>query len=156
MGLLSLAKELSAGIEAEAERAEVQVAITVFDREGVIVLQHRMPGAPVDAVPLSERKAYTAALVHRRTDELARPAEGDLPDYAPTAIGGGRYCILPGGVPLEAHGELVGGVGVSGAGDADAAIIDAVLDQLRSPGSLGDIPQQALSEAQDLRLRYGT
>jgi uncharacterized protein GlcG (DUF336 family) len=154
MGLLSLAKELSAGIEAEATRAEVQVAITVFDREGVIVLQHRMAGAPVDAVPLSERKAYTAALVRRRTDELAAGAEGSAPDYAPTAVGGGRYCVLPGGVPLEAHGDVVGGVGVSGAGAEDAAIIDAGLGQSRARRTLREVPGQAPSDLGGPRWRY--
>ena len=36
------------------------------------------------------------------------------PLFGLQANGGGRYVVFGGGVPIEARGEIVGGVGVSG------------------------------------------
>ena len=63
MDLLAYAKNVSDRIEAEAARLNVPVAVSIIDIHGNIILKHRMNGAPVFAADLSERKAYTSALV---------------------------------------------------------------------------------------------
>ena len=70
MDLLALAKTIADRIEAEALRAKVPVAVCVIDVHGNLVLHHRMSGAPVFSTSLSERKAYTSALVGIRTADL--------------------------------------------------------------------------------------
>ena len=128
MQLLSLAKMIATRIETEAVRASVPVAMTVIDAEGRMVLQHRMAGAPVHAVSVSERKAYTSALVELPTSELGPAERVGEPDYAPTAVGGGRYCVIGGGVPLRDGRRVVGGVGVcGGTAEEDVAIVEAAL-----------------------------
>jgi uncharacterized protein GlcG (DUF336 family) len=141
MELLTLAQIVAIRIRAQATRAGVPVAVSVIDNEGHMVLQHRMDGAPLHAIAVSERKAYTSALVGKRTADLGQATEPGEPLYAPVAVGGGRYCVLAGGVPLRDGDTVVGGVGVSGGTAAeDVAFVEAALggliqghDPVRSP-----------------------
>ena len=66
MDLLSFAKRIADSVEAEGARANVPVSVCVIDTHGNIVLKHRMNGAPAFSMELSERKAYTSALVRMR------------------------------------------------------------------------------------------
>lgn len=59
MDLLTIAKGVAQRVETQAIQAKVPVAVTVVDVHGHVVLQHRMPGAPLFSLELSERKAYT-------------------------------------------------------------------------------------------------
>ena len=70
MDLLAFAKGVADRVEAEASRAKVPVAVCVIDIHGNVVLHHRMSGAPAFSIELSERKAYTSALVGMRTADL--------------------------------------------------------------------------------------
>ena len=70
MDLLAFAKSIADRVEAEASRTKVPVAVCVIDTHGNIILKHRMSGAPVFAIEISERKAYTSALVGMRTADL--------------------------------------------------------------------------------------
>jgi uncharacterized protein GlcG (DUF336 family) len=70
MDLLAKAKTLAARVEAEATKAKVPVAVCIVDVHGNLVLQHRMNRAPLFALEISERKAYTSALVGMRTADL--------------------------------------------------------------------------------------
>ena len=63
MDLLAFAKNIADRIEAQSVRAKVPVAVSVIDIHGNTILQHRMSGAPTFSVELSERKAYTSALI---------------------------------------------------------------------------------------------
>jgi len=128
MELLLLAKEVADRVETEAEKAQVPVAVTVIDLHGNVVLQHRMTGAPVFSIEISERKAYTSALVGMRTADILTMVQPGQPLYSLTSLSGGRYCAIGGGVPLTEAGELVAGVGVSGGtAEQDVAIVEAAL-----------------------------
>jgi uncharacterized protein GlcG (DUF336 family) len=128
MELLMLAKNVADRVEAEASAAEVPVAVTVIDRHGNVVLQHRMTGAPVFSIEISERKAYTSALVGIRTADILPMVQPGQPLYSLTSLSGGRYCAIGGGVPLTDEGEVIAGVGVSGGtAEQDVAIVEAAL-----------------------------
>jgi uncharacterized protein GlcG (DUF336 family) len=128
MELLMLAKNVADRVEAEASAAEVPVAVTVIDRHGNVVLQHRMTGAPVFSIEISERKAYTSALVGIRTADVLPMVQPGQPLYSLTSLSGGRYCAIGGGVPLTDAGEVIAGVGVSGGtAEEDVAIVEAAL-----------------------------
>jgi uncharacterized protein GlcG (DUF336 family) len=128
MELLMLAKNVADRVEAEASAAEVPVAVTVIDRHGNVVLQHRMTGAPVFSIEISERKAYTSALVGIRTADILPMVQPGQPLYSLTSLSGGRYCAIGGGVPLIDEGEVIAGVGVSGGtAEQDVAIVEAAL-----------------------------
>lgn len=129
MDLLTKAKALAERVESEAAKAKVPVAVCVIDIHGNLVLQHRMNGAPLFSLEISERKAYTAALVGVRTDDLLALVQPGQALYALPTVGGGRFCPMGGGIPLfDDGGKLFVGVGVSGGtAEQDVAIVDAAL-----------------------------
>ncbi|WP_199244508.1 GlcG/HbpS family heme-binding protein [Lysobacter panacisoli] len=123
------AKSLADRVEAEAARAHVPVSVSIVDIHGNIVLQHRMNDAPAFSMEISERKAYTSALVGRRTAELDPLVQPGQPLYALLAMAGGRFTAMAGGVPLKHEGRVFAGVGVSGGTtDQDVAIVDAAVE----------------------------
>jgi len=129
MDLLSKAKVLAARVEAEAAKAKVPVAVCITDVHGNLVLQHRMNGAPLFSLEISDRKAYTAALVGMRTADLLALVQPGQALYALPTVGGGRFCPMGGGVPLlDDDGKVFAGVGVSGGtAEQDVAIVEAAL-----------------------------
>ena len=98
MDLLTIAKNIAEGVEAESLRQHVPVAVTVIDRHGNVVLVHRMTGAPAFSLDLSERKAYTSALVGMRTADLVSLVQPGAELYPLLAVSGGRYSAMGGGV----------------------------------------------------------
>jgi uncharacterized protein GlcG (DUF336 family) len=128
MDLLALAKKAADRVEAEATKVKVPVAVCVIDIHGNVVLTHRMGGAPVFALEIAERKAYTSALVKMRTADLLPLVQPGQPLYPLSMMSSGRYTALGGGVPLTSQDAVVAGVGVSGGTvDQDMAIVEAAL-----------------------------
>ena len=135
MDLLAYAKSISDRIEAQSARAGVPVAVSIIDIHGNILLKHRMNGAPVFAADLSERKAYTSALVGRRTADLLPLVQPGQSLFPLMAVSEGRYCAMGGGAPLTVEGKLVAGVGVSGGTvEEDVDILESAL---REPAIAG-------------------
>jgi uncharacterized protein GlcG (DUF336 family) len=130
MDLLKRAKALTQRVEAEATKAKVPVAVCIVDVHGNLVLQHRMNGAPLFSLEISERKAYTSALVRMRTADLLALVQPGQPLYVLPTVAGGRFCPMGGGVPLTEDGEVFAGVGVSGGtAEQDVAIVEAALQE---------------------------
>ncbi|MDJ0833921.1 MAG: heme-binding protein [Gammaproteobacteria bacterium] len=107
----------------------IQIGVTVVDREGIVQVTLRDTIAAQITVPISERKAYTAANFNAATSALG--------DRANSPVGRAPKILMSaGGLPIEVGGALVGAVGVSGApsGETDEqcaqAGIDAVIDDL--------------------------
>jgi uncharacterized protein GlcG (DUF336 family) len=70
-----------------------------------------MSGAPAFSIELSERKAYTSALVGLRTADffpLVLPGQELFPLMG---LSEGRYRSMGGGAPLNSNGQMVAGVG---------------------------------------------
>jgi uncharacterized protein GlcG (DUF336 family) len=128
MDLLTKAQAVAARVEDEATKAKIPVAVCIIDIHGNLVLQHRMNGAPVFSLEISERKAYTSALVGVRTADLLAMVQPGQPLYVLPTVAGGRFCPMGGGVPLTLDGQLIGGVGVSGGtAEQDVAIVEAAV-----------------------------
>ena len=130
MDLLKRAKALTERVEAQATKAKVPVAVCIVDIHGNLVLQHRMNGAPLFSLEISERKAYTSALVRMRTADLLALVQPGQPLYVLPTVAGGRFCPMGGGIPLTEDGEVFAGVGVSGGtAEQDVAIVEAALQE---------------------------
>src|SRR2546427_634636 len=128
MDLLAIAKNIADRVEAESAKQNVPVAVTVIDIHGNVVLTHRMTGAPAFSLDISERKAYTSALVGMRTADLLPLVQPGQDLFPLMGLAGGRYCAMGGGAPLSRGGERVAGVGVSGGTvEQDVAILEAGL-----------------------------
>ena len=114
---------------AECTNRGIQIGVTVVDREGIVQVTLRDTIAAQITVPISERKAFTAANFN-----IATSALGDRADSPVGRVPG--LLMSAGGLPIQVGGSLVGAVGVSGApsGVTDEecaqAGIDAVLDDL--------------------------
>jgi uncharacterized protein GlcG (DUF336 family) len=106
----------------------VPVAVCVIDIHGNIVLKHRMNGAPMFSLDISERKAYISALVGVRTADISPLVQPGQPLFPLMGLSDGRYCSMGGGAPLKIGDQLVAGVGVSGGTvDQDVAILEGAL-----------------------------
>lgn len=128
MDLLALAKDLANRVEAEAAKAKVPVSVSVVDIHGNILLLHRMSAAPAFSMEISERKAYTSALVGVPTAELFSLVQPGQPLFALGGLAGGKFCAMGGGLPVKREGALVAGIGVSGGTvEQDVAIVEAAL-----------------------------
>jgi uncharacterized protein GlcG (DUF336 family) len=134
MDLPVFAKNIADRIEAQSARVKVPVAVCVIDIHGNIVLKHRMSGAPAFSIDISERKAYTSALVGLRTTELSPLVQPGQALFPLMGLSEGRYCSMGGGAPLTSEGQLVAGVGVSGGTvEQDVAILESALREVRTP-----------------------
>ena len=134
MDLLAFAKDIADRIEAQSARAKVPVAVCVIDIHGNIILKHRMSGAPTFSIELSERKAYTSALVGLRTTDLSALVQPGQPLFPLMGLSEGRYCSMGGGAPLSSEGQLVAGVGVSGGSvEQDVNILESALREASTP-----------------------
>jgi uncharacterized protein GlcG (DUF336 family) len=126
MDLLTFAKAVADRVETAASRAKTTVAVCVIDVHGNVVLHHRMSGAPAFSIELSERKAYTSALVGMRTVDILPMVQPGQPLFP--LMSQGRYCAMGGGAPLTHEDQVIAGVGVSGgAVEQDVAILEAGL-----------------------------
>jgi uncharacterized protein GlcG (DUF336 family) len=133
MNLLETSKRLAQLVEEESRRINVPVTISVVDIHGNIVLKQRMQGAPLLSIEISERKAYTSALLRMRTEAMTPLVQPGQPLYTLTSVAGGRYVALGGGIPLLAGEEVVAGVGVSGGTtEQDITIVEAAFRRLGS------------------------
>ena len=134
MSLDTALKAARAAIEA-CRKQGVQVAVTVIDRGGDAQVVLRDVLAADLALKVSQAKAYAAMSFVTPTSQL----EGRFSTpFGPPAVGG--LVIGAGGLPIRAGGELVGGIGVSGApsGQTDErcaqAGFDAISDELELGG----------------------
>ncbi len=119
---------------AHCRKAGHQVAVAVVDRSGVlqVLLRDRFAGA--HTVEVATQKAWTAASFRIPTAELAaRTQAGQEMSGIRQALG---VLALGGGLAVEAGGNALGGIGVSGApgGEADeacaAAGVKAIADDV--------------------------
>lgn len=97
--------------------AGYQVAVAVVDRSGLtqVVLRDRFAGA--HTVDTATRKAWTAVSFRTATLDLGTlvkesPVMAGLPDIT-------NALVLGGGIPVQAAGNIIGGIGISGAPGAD-------------------------------------
>jgi uncharacterized protein GlcG (DUF336 family) len=131
MNVLEISKRLAEFVEEAARRINVPVTISVVDIHGNIILKQRMTGSPLLSIEMSERKAYTSALLGMRTEEMTPLVQPGQPLYTLTSVAGGRYVALGGGVPMRVGEELVAGVGVSGGTtEQDITIVEAAFRRL--------------------------
>ena len=114
-----------------ARRRDRPVSIAVVDQSGLLKAFARMDGASVLSLDISIDKAWTAA-----ANGMPTHAWRELLDTEPAVAQIAhrpRLTAFAGGVPLTVDGQLVGGLGVSGAHHTeDREIAQAALEALGS------------------------
>jgi glc operon protein GlcG len=126
---LDQAKRAMAAAELEAAKNSWQVAITILDSGGNVVMFHRIDNAQLSATSVSEGKARTAL-------EFKRPSKA-LDDAIAGGGAGLRLLALKnitpieGGLPMVVDGKIIGAIGVSGAlSSQDAQVAKTGADAL--------------------------
>jgi uncharacterized protein GlcG (DUF336 family) len=126
-------KAAQAAIEA-CRKAGVQVAVSVLDRGGDAQVVLRDVLAADLTLKVSHGKAYAALSFVTPTSQLGNRFSTP---FAPPSVG--AVVIAAGGLPIQAGGELVGGIGVAGApsGETDERCARAGIDAISEDLELG-------------------
>lgn len=130
-----MAKTLADTTMEQCVADDLQVSIHVIDSAGDTIVALRGEGTRAFTFDNSYEKAYTAVAFGRPSIEMqAEYAEGN-PTRAQQADFP-HVVMIGGGVPLMANGEVVGGIGISGATSSATDIcvqagMDAIAAQLR-------------------------
>jgi uncharacterized protein GlcG (DUF336 family) len=105
------------------------VSAVVVDRAGEVIVAMRGDNASPHTMENARRKAYTALSFRTSTTEYAKRYAGDNPVVRqqvtlPSVI------AIPGGLPIKAGEEVVGGVGASGSPGVDEPCVQAGIDKV--------------------------
>ena len=102
---------------AKAAELGVKINVAVADSGGNLSGFLRMPGAFVQSIDIAIDKAYTAAGFGFSTkDWMKLIGHDDGMKFGFSARP--RLVVFGGGLPIRVNGELIGGIGVSGASEA--------------------------------------
>lgn len=113
---------MTAAVAAVAKATElgVRVNVAVVDGGGNLAAFLRMPGAFLHSIGIAQDKAYTAASFGFPTGKWLEVLAGDK-DLRRGLATTPRLVMIGGGLPITADGLRIGGIGVSGAGEAEDA-----------------------------------
>lgn len=111
---LAGARRVVRAAQDHADGLGVAVAVAVVDRAGHLVCFERGDGTPLLSLDFAVDKAWTAAAFGVATAEWWGLL-GDDEALKRGLAARPRFTLVGGGVPLVVGGEVVGGVGVSGA-----------------------------------------
>ena len=108
---LGIAQQLATATQIYCKDKGYSVTVSVLNRDGVDILLARGDGTTGATVEVAREKAYAAAGFQSPTSAMEERAKTSNPGI----IAIDRFAVLPGGLPIRAGGELIGGIGVSGA-----------------------------------------
>lgn len=109
-----------AAAEARAREGGWRVVIAVVDDGGHPILVQRLDGAQISSIDTAVGKARAAVAWKRPTRLLEESVNGGRTAFLSIADG---MALLQGGMPIEAGGQILGAVGVSGVKASDDEII---------------------------------
>jgi glc operon protein GlcG len=124
---LAAIKTMVAAAEAEAQKRNVQVTICIVDESGNLLFLQKADGASLNTIQFAQKKARHSAAFRspskNAADNLAKGNNQVLafPDGFPNQ----------GGLPIRVDGQILGGIGVSGAAsEIDEAVGQVAIDAL--------------------------
>jgi uncharacterized protein GlcG (DUF336 family) len=134
---LDTALALLEAVRRAADDKGVLLAVAVVDRGANLVASLRMDGAQLGAGSLALDKAVSAVAFQQPTSAWVTSSAPGGSDWGLAGTLRGQAIVFPGGVPIFADNELVGGIGISGAASsvdescAVAAVTELGLEQER-------------------------
>src|SRR5947209_17192338 len=125
------AERIMKAAEKKAQEMGKLMSIAVCDEDGTLKAFRRMDGAPLLSVQIAQDKAYTAiSFGGMATHEWFDFVKND-PPLLHGIIKTDRLIIFGGGYAIKAGGEIIGGIGVSGAHySQDMEVAEAGLEAL--------------------------
>lgn len=127
---LKTAMAMADAADKKATAMRIKVHIAIVDDGGNLKYYLRQDGAPLVAEKISIMKAFTSVAMEKSTAEVGEISKGETPgiELVPNLIKFG------GGLPIKnAKGQILGGIGVSGASkEDDATVAQAGLDAVKA------------------------
>jgi uncharacterized protein GlcG (DUF336 family) len=105
------------------------VTLTIADDAGNVKYLQRFGDAILPSIEISQKKAYTAAVLRQSTAEFGRIAQVGESAFG-INVTTDKLVIFGGGFPLIVGGKTVGGLGISGGSVVeDELVCEAVLEK---------------------------
>ena len=127
---LKTAKMMAEAAEKKATAMNIKVHIAIVDDGGNLKYFLRQDAAPLVAEKISQMKAFTAVAMEKSTTQVGEISKAETPgiELVPNLIKFG------GGLPIKnAKGQILGGIGVSGASkEDDETVAQAGLDAVKA------------------------
>jgi uncharacterized protein GlcG (DUF336 family) len=129
----AIAKTIAENALADCKTRGYAVSVVVVDRGGDTLVALRADDASPHTMENARRKAYTARTFKMTTEEFVKAMASNPVRREQTTLPG--VIAIPGGVPIKAANDVIGGVGLSGSPGKDEECVmagmDKVKDQLR-------------------------
>ena len=127
---LADAKFLAERVEEKAREMGVKAVVAIADEGGNLKLCECMDDSYLASRDIAINKAYTTVALKMSTKKLASLALPGASLYGIQHTNAGRIVIFGGGDVLEAHGKILGGLGVSGGSEEQDTALSAYGKQL--------------------------
>jgi uncharacterized protein GlcG (DUF336 family) len=117
------------GAQQKSQEIGVPMCTAVVDESGNLVAFERLDGGKVTSISIAIDKAFTAAGARRPTRFYRDNSQPGKPTWGIQGTNDGRFSVIPGGLPVEVEGMIVGGVGCStGTADEDEEVAKAAIE----------------------------
>jgi uncharacterized protein GlcG (DUF336 family) len=127
---LDIAKTIAETAVAACAAKTYAVSAVVVNRDGdTIVAMHGDEASP-HTMENARRKAYTATTFKQPTAEYAKKLQ-DPTSVAHQQVTLPNVIAIPGGQPIKAGNQVIGGVGVSGSPGVDDECVNAGLEKVK-------------------------
>lgn len=111
---LDICRKMAKSAVIKAAEIGVPIVFSVVDRHGNLVLFERMENSLLASIDISINKAFSSSSLKIPTHEISSLVKPDSELYGLQWTNKGRIVTFGGGYPLKVHGEVIGGIGVSG------------------------------------------
>jgi uncharacterized protein GlcG (DUF336 family) len=127
---LDIAKTIAEGAIAACNARGYATSAVVVDRDGETIVAMHADGASPHTMENARRKAYTAMTFKQPTAEYAKKLldPGSVAHQQATLP---NVIAIPGGQPIKAGNEVVGGVGMSGSPGVDDECVNSGLEKVK-------------------------
>lgn len=124
-----ICEQLAQTAKAKSEEIGVGVTLSIADTAGNLLFLQRFGDAILPSIEISQKKAYTAAVLRQPSGEFGKIAQVGESAFG-INIADDKLVIFGGGFPLKKDGKTIGGIGVSGGSVAeDESVAFAVLEE---------------------------
>ena len=123
------ARILLEGAAIKSSEIGVPMCTAITDDTGMLLAFEREDGGKPTSVSIAIDKAFTAAGARKPTRFYQENTVPGGPTWGIHVSNGGHFCMIPGGLPLEIDGQVVGGIGCSsGTADEDEVVAQGAID----------------------------
>jgi uncharacterized protein GlcG (DUF336 family) len=127
---LDVAKTIAENAIAACAAKTYPVSAVVVNRNGDTIVAMRGDEASPHTMENARRKAYTAMTFKQTTAEYAKKLQ-DPTSVAHQQVTLPNVIAIPGGQPIKAGNEVIGGVGVSGSPGVDDDCVNAGIEKVK-------------------------